>query len=215
MGIPWDDDPPGSASLIEANIRAVGAQIYAETGLRLPPSVAMAQQWHRDVFGGVPLPVDYYAGEVRDSDRRHPELIGYEVRIGRSDGVASALVPAELAQFEARARNAVGGPDAAIAAGAAPSSPAELRSVLTLAAIVHGEWVRIHPFANGNGRTGRLWALWIAARYGLPPFVRLKPRPAGAGYAAAALSSMNGRHDLMVAVFGQLLNDYLLDPPQS
>jgi hypothetical protein len=34
-----------------------------------------------------------------------------------------------------------------------------MRSTLLLAAILHGEWVRIHPFANGNGRTARLWAI--------------------------------------------------------
>ena len=38
-----------------------------------------------------------------------------------------------------------------------------LAAVAELAAWVHSEWVRIHPFANGNGRTARIWA----AQFGL------------------------------------------------
>ena len=57
-------------------------------------------------------------------------------------------------------------------------------------AAIHGEWVRIHPFANGNARTARVWAAWIALRYGLPVFVTVKPRPNDAAYAQAAFASM-------------------------
>jgi len=85
-------------------------------------------------------------------DRRFPELIDYEVQIGRLRGVPAAQVPAELGVLQTRARKAVAGPDGAISVGIPPATPLELRSVLLLAANLHGEWVRIHPFANGNGR---------------------------------------------------------------
>jgi hypothetical protein len=42
----------------------------------------MAQQWHRDLYQGIDLPVAYYAGEIRDTDQRFPELFGYEVQVG-------------------------------------------------------------------------------------------------------------------------------------
>jgi hypothetical protein len=213
MPTAWDDDPPGSTARIEASIVAVGRRVYAEASRRDPPTVAMAQQWHRDVFAGVTLPVDYYAGEVRDSDRRFPELFGYEVEVGAQPGVPSAEVPSALADFEARATRAVTGPDGAIPVGTRPSAPIEVNAVLVLAANVHGEWVRIHPFANGNGRIARLWVIWTAARYGLPPFVRLKPRPGGIAYAAAAQASMAGQHGLMATVLNQMLHDYLANPP--
>jgi fido (protein-threonine AMPylation protein) len=214
MPTPWDDDPPGSAARIEANLLAVGRRIYAGASRREPPSVGMAQQWHRDVFDGVTLPADYYAGEVRDSDSRFPELFGYEVGIGTQPGVPSAQVPAALADFEARAQRAVLGPDGAIAVGTRPTAPVALNAVILLAANLHGEWVRIHPFANGNGRTARLWVIWTAARYGLPPFVRLRPRPAGIAYAAAAHASMAGEHGLMATVLNQMLHEYLANPPR-
>jgi hypothetical protein len=198
MPVAWDEDPAGSEARIEANIRAVGARIYAEASRRDPPSLALAQDWHRG---------------VRDSDSRFPELIDYEVQIGRSRGVTAAQVPAELADLETRARNALIGPDQSIPSGRPPATPIELRAVLLLAANLHGEWVRIHPFANGNGRIARLWVIWVAARYGLPPFIRLKPRPAGVAYAAAALASISRKHALMAAVLGEMLNDYLVNPP--
>jgi hypothetical protein len=213
MPIAWDDDPPESSARIEANLLAVGRRIYAEAPRREPPTLAMAQQWHRDVFAEVALPVDYYAGEIRDSDPSLPELFGYEVGVGAQPGVPSAEVPAALADFEARAGRAVVGPDGAIPVGTRPTAPAALNAVMFLAANLHGEWVRIHPFANGNGRTARLWVIWTAARYGLPPFVRLKPRPAGIPYAAAAQASMTGQHGQMATVFNQMLHDYLTNPP--
>jgi Fic/DOC family protein len=72
--------------------------------------------------------------------------------------------------LQARARRAIAGPDGALPVGRRPTTALELRAVLLLAANLHGEWVRIHPFANGNGRIARLWVIWVAARYGLPPF---------------------------------------------
>jgi fido (protein-threonine AMPylation protein) len=212
MAVAWNDDPPGSETRIAANVLAVGAQIYTDAPRRRQPSLATAQDWHRAVYAGVPLPVPYYAGEIRDSDRRFPELIDYEVQIGRLRGVPAAQVPTELQVLQTRACNAIAGPDGAIPPGIPPATPLELRSVLLLAANLHGGWVRIHPFANGNGRIARLWVIWVAARYSLPPFIRLKPRPAGLPYAAAALASMSGQHTLMATLLGQMLGEYLTQP---
>lgn len=71
--------------------------------------------------------------------------------------------------------------------------------VVELAAMAHGEWVRIHPFADGNGRTARMLGNWILVRYGLPPVLRLRPRPDSLEYARASQESMGaGDHGLMV-----------------
>jgi len=42
---------------------------------------------------------------------------------------------------------------------------------LVAAALLHGEFVKIHPFADGNGRTSRLLMNFIAMRAGYPPIV--------------------------------------------
>jgi fido (protein-threonine AMPylation protein) len=184
--------------------------IVAASDGRDPPTVAMAQDWHRRVYEEIPLPVSYYAGEVRDSDAQFPELVGYEVSVGLLPGVSSADVWPELANFERQAQHAISRIDSSISVGAKPATPPELRGVITLCALLHGEWVRIHPFANGNGRTARLWANWAAVRYGLPPFVTIKPRPGSSGYQQAAVASMSGDHAIAVAVFGALFRSALI-----
>ena len=73
--------------------------------------------------------------------------------------------------------------------------------------------MRIHPYANGNGRVARIWANWVAMRFGLPPFVRIKPRPTGAALrdgrplgGMGLPSDFRGDHDLTVSVFLDLLS---------
>ncbi len=209
MPVPWDEDPPGCEGQLLHNAAAVLRSIVAASDERGPPTVATAQDWHRRLYDEIPLPVSYYAGEVRDSDAQFPELVGYEVSVGLLPGVPSAGVWPELASFERRAQLAVGRIDDAIPVGARPATPPELGGVIALCALMHGEWVRIHPFANGNGRTARLWANWTAVRYGLPPFVTIKPRPGYAAYQQAAVASISGDHAVAIAVFGALFRSAL------
>ena len=101
-------------------------------------------------------------------------------------GVAAADVPAALGRFEAAMKAVVSRMDGVVGPGGSPANATDLYAVLEVAALAHGEWVRIHPFANGNGRTARLWVNWVAVRYGLPFFLALKPPPTALIYAAAA-----------------------------
>ena len=208
MPVPWNDDPAGYDQRILDNIVDLLSEIAREADQRQAPSVPLAQEWHRRIYDGLKLPVDYYAGEVRDSDARYPELYGYEVAVGPFFGVSSAAVPLELASFEASAQAAVGALDGVIDVGTIPATTQELHGVLVLCANLHGEWVRIHPFANGNGRTARVWANWAALRYRLPPFVTTKPRP-GHPYGIAAMASMQGDHQPAVATFEQMFRQHL------
>lgn len=212
MSIPWNDDAALDRSRIRRNVRGVLGEVVRHAKAREVPTVAMVQAWHRGIYDGCPLPVAYYAGEIRDSDARFPELFGYEVMVGGQLAVLSSAVPGELAVFETRVQTVVPQLDAAIPAGKSALTVPELRSVVELAANVHGEWVRIHPFANGNGRAGRLWANWALVRYGLPTVVRTKPRPAGDAYALAARESMLGDHTVMVAVINRLVQSRLRGP---
>jgi fido (protein-threonine AMPylation protein) len=209
LPVAWNEDDPRDEAVLVRNLGQVLRQLVRNSPLRRTPSIEMAQGWHRRIYQGIRLPVSYYAGEIRDSDPRFPELDGYEVQVGRHLGVPSSQVPSQLAQHEMALREAVAVLDLEIPAGRSPDDPAKLLSLLTLCAYAHGEWVRIHPFANGNGRTARLWANWCALRYNLPPFVRLKPRPQGTLYARAAASSMEGDHRSMVAVFAEMLDQHV------
>lgn len=205
MPVAWIEDDLRDLPVIEKNLLSLLEQIIQEAPSRILPTVAVAQEWHRRVYQGVQIPVPYYAGGIRDSDPRYPELYGYEVMVGMQAGVPSYRVPEELEAFEESMQRAVSILDPLIPSGREPVQRNLINSVLTLCAYAHGEWVRIHPFANGNGRTARLWANWCALRYGLPPFVRLKPRPERRGYAIAASASMRGEHRLMVVEFADML----------
>ncbi len=211
-GPAWDDDPPGALAQIHANLRQLLIGLLENASARVPPSIELAAGWHRAIYAGIAVPSASYLGIPRDSDPEHPDLVDYEVQVGRKRGVPAAEVPSALVALERALVAAVSSFDAVLPVGSAPTDPPTIHAVVQLAAIAHGEWVRIHPYANGNGRTARLWANWVAMRYGLPPFVQLKPRPAGMLYARAAAASMGmppdfvGDHGPMAAVFVDLLH---------
>jgi fido (protein-threonine AMPylation protein) len=194
---------------VRANIAAVIRGIAASSPSRVHPALETAKQWHRDIYSGVRVPVACYVGTFRGDHLGCPELERYGVMIGTAPGVDPGDVAAEAAVFEGRMQRGVAILDPLIAVRMPPQTADELRGVVNLAANAHGEWVRIHPFANGNGRTARLWANWVALRYGLPAFVRLKPRPAGAMYAAAAAASMRRDHTPTAVLFMDWLSDRL------
>jgi len=131
-------------------------------------------------------------------------------------GVWSAELSVGLDEYFAALERALALLDAALPSGSRPSNVDTLREVVELCAVVHGEWVRLHPFANGNGRTARLLAAHIALRYGLPVFVTLQPRPHDVAYVRASKSSMgrpphfSGNHDEAIAVFAHTLSLLLM-----
>ncbi len=211
-GTAWNNDPAGSAQRIETNSRALLAALAADATKRAIPGIALAHRWHGAIFRGVDVPSPSFLGNPRDSDPRHPDLIGYEVAVGAKQGLPAAQVPAALTDFQTAIRTAVKAYDESFAVGAESSNSEDILAIVELAAVTHGEWVRIHPYANGNGRVARLWANWVALRYGLPPFIRVKPRPEGVIYARAAAASMGspprftGDHGPTIAAFVDLLH---------
>lgn len=155
-------------------------------------------------MAGLDVPHRAYVGGFRGEGGK---LKHCEVRIGRARGVPAARVASELKAFERRLRRAIAELDKSSEPGAEPDADG-LAAVLALAAWAHAEWVRIHPFANGSGRTARLWANSILLRYGLPPVVRLRPRPDG-GYGEAAARAMKGEWEPTAMVFREMLLSYL------
>ena len=126
-----------------------------------------------------------------------------EVVVGSYPGVAAADVASETNRFETTLRRLIEHLDANISEDS-ELNPDQLSAVIEACAWAHAEWVRIHPFANGNGRTARFWANAIAMRYQLPPFIRLRPRP-NFGYEAAAGEAMLGNRKPTALVFRRML----------
>lgn len=170
------------------------------------------------------MPVAGYLGHFR-GDPTVAELAGYEVGIGRlqSDGVPEKVgvyskdlavaIPTLLAQIHA----AIARLDSVLEVGHRPGTGEAVEAVVLVAARVHGEWVRLHPFANGNGRIARIWANSIALRYSFPAFVSVKPRPADTAYGRAGRASMGrppdfaGDNGPVTALFARMLAESLTD----
>jgi fido (protein-threonine AMPylation protein) len=217
-GSVWNDDDPADATTIARNAAHLLSSLADTAHERAFPDAADACGWHRALYAGCAVPVAEYVGRCR-GDAAVPELVGYEVGVGplQADrlpervGVWSIDVDDQVAAIIAGVHAAVDRLDAKLVVGVRPQTVDELHAVVQLVAVVHGEWIRIHPFANGNGRTARIWAALLAMRYGLAPFVALKPRPGDVAYTAAGRASMGrppdfiGDHTAAVRVFAHLL----------
>jgi hypothetical protein len=206
----WNQDDPADLPRIIANVKALWPSIANDAVTRPLPALAIAEAWHRQIHDGVSVPHPDYIGHIRDSDPQFPCLVDYEVAVGSARGVKASDVPAELEAFIRATRQIVSALDTAVPPGTIARSRPEVQAIVRLCAYSHGEWIRIHPFANGNGRTARVWANWLAVRYGLPAFVRIKPRPDDALFAGAAAASMRGRHQPTEAMFAQMLADAVM-----
>lgn len=155
------------------------------------------------MMAGLDLPDPLLAGRFRGE----AGLENCEVVVGNHAGVPAATVVEALAMFDERLSRILAFLDDAISHDD-DLDPSHLAAVVDVCAWVHSEWVRIHPFANGNGRTARIWANAVAVRYGLPPFVRLRPRP-DMDYAEAAVRAMSGDWRATARLFRVMLDEAL------
>lgn len=195
----WDEDSPQ----LRKNLAQVLEKIARSAEKRETPTLELARRWQRFFMHNLDVPDLRYVGAFRGE----AGVENVQVRIGASYGVPSAKVADELKHFETTLQQLVAELDALVPAGREPDAD-QLAAIIDLCAWAHAEWIRIHPFANGNGRTARLWANSLAMRYGLPPFVRLRPRP-DAGYGDAGAKAMQGGWKPTAVVFRRLLDDFL------
>ena len=201
----WDADSPQ----LRENLGNVFDEIVLAAQRRDFPTVASAKRWQSLLMKDLDVPDARFVGAFRGE----PGLEKIQVRVGAQYGVNAAEVAEELVEFERKLHALIRELDAMLPAGQEADAD-QLAAVLDLCAWVHAEWVRIHPFANGNGRTARLWANCIAMRYGLPPFIRLRPRP-NYGYGEAGAKAMQGDWKPTAVVFRRLLNAFLDEAPRE
>jgi Fic/DOC family len=193
-----DDDIPQ----LRRNLASVLKEIVRAGGRRETPTLEAARRWQTLFMKGLDVEARFVG-----TFRGEPGLENIQVRVGANYGVDPAQVPEELARFESKLQALVAELDGLLPIGQEPDAD-QLAAIVDLCAWAHAEWVRIHPFANGNGRTARLWANSLALRYGVPPFVRLRPRP-DAGYGSAGAKAMKGDWKPTAVVFRRLLGDFL------
>ena len=201
MAPDWEKDSPQ----LRANLAEILAEIAAAANQRKKPTVETARRWQALAMHKLEVREKRFVGAFRGE----PRLENVNVRVGKNYGVDPGDVGEALEQFEAKLQMLVAELDAELPSGQKPNAD-QLAAIIDLCAWAHSEWVRIHPFANGNGRTARLWANFVAMRYGLPPFIRLRPRP-NASYGQAGAMAMHGQWKPTAAVFRRLLEDVLAE----
>ena len=197
----WDEDSPQ----LRENLARVLEEIVQAAEQRETPTLEAARRWQIIVMQGLDVPDSRFVGAFRGE----PGVENVQLRVRANYGVDSAKVAEELKRFEAKVQTLAAELDALLPIGQEPDAD-QLAAIVDLCAWSHAEWARIHPFANGNGRTARLWANGLAMRYGLPPFIRLRPRP-DAGYGDAGAKAMQGDWEPTAVAFRRLLEDFLND----
>jgi Fic family protein len=191
----WDAD----SARLTRNLSALMAQAERHAARREAFTLALLGQWHALMMKGLRVPNPNSVGHFRGP----PHLAGIGVRVGDHNGVHSSQVKRELDAHVEVLGNMLHQLDAAAPVGQALAMDT-LEAAIEVAAWAHSEWARIHPFVNGNGRIARVLANTILMRYGLPPVLRLRPRP-GDRYALAAVAAMQRQHLPMAEYLRTLL----------
>ncbi len=197
----WDEDSPQ----LKANLTQLLDEIATSSHRRIKPTIEAAKHWQALAMRDLEVPDARFIGAFRGE----PGLEHIAVRVGTNYGVDPADVGEALKQFELKLQMLVAELDEILPPGQKLNSD-QLSAIIDLCAWAHSEWIRIHPFANGNGRAARLWANSLAMRYGLPPFIRLRPRP-NASYGQAGAKAMQGDWKPTAVVFHRLLEDFLAE----
>ena len=154
------------------------------------------------MMSGLSVPDPKYVGHFRGE----PGLEDEPVYVGQREGSKAALVVGEVNAFVKRLQAVSEQLDTLLPTGGELDRDG-LEAVIELAAWTHSEWVRIHPFGNGNGRSARILTNAILMRYGLPPMLRLQPRPASS-YGQIGAAGMDGNAKPMEALLRRLLKDF-------
>ena len=152
---------------------------------------------HKQMFDGLtPIGHDYFAGHYRGEGYRCLQYYAVEIRGDRSVGLNPTLVFGRMSQFSREIRGGIAALDLAqrLPNSVVPSEQKLLR-IIEFSCSVFEIFLRIHPFANGNGHMGRFMIWAILGRYGYwPSRWPIEPRPPDPPYTTLITQCRAGIH---------------------
>lgn len=163
-------------STINKNVANLDAALAANLGHRGAFTLDLPRSWHTDIHAGcLHIPHPGYVGHFRgEPGLAHVDNFFGEG--GKFRGAPAGEVLDRLAALESEVQSKIAVWDERIAVPE-DATLSRLNPVVEGLAQSYATWLRIHPFADGNGRTGRVMANWVATRYWQPPV--LPGRPVG------------------------------------
>jgi Fic family protein len=174
---------PTPAGWVAANLTAVTAAVAAADSAL---STQQLRAWHATLMAGSPLG-QRHVGQLRSEQ-------GW---IGGSSPLDAALVTPPADRLEALLADLCG------YANRDDVDP------VAQAAVVHAQFEVIHPFADGNGRIGRVLISWLLARrlaLLTPPPVSLRLAADRDGYLSGLTLFRLGEHDRWVGWFADAVS---------
>lgn len=191
---PWPELAADTA-IINRNVAQLDAQMQAMKGHRDPFTLDLVRQWHRDVHAGCAnVPIASYVGNFRGTSgwplQAYPVAMTDEHGRLQFHGTPPADVLGAVSTFEAEVQETLDLFDERITAPA-EATTSRLNNLLDPLARHYADWIRIHPFADGNGRTGRLLVNWILVRYHQPLVFPGRPVPDRTGLARATAPALS------------------------
>lgn len=205
---PWDPDLPANQTKIQFNYDSLLIDVVNAGRAGIRPADDIVRDWHRSSLRGVAVSQPQVAGGYRGEGAIGTPL---SVCINGVRGVLGAnpiAVPTLVTRFFTELHRRLDDLDTRREAGEALDRL--YPDVVRTAAWAHGEWVRIHPFADHNGSTARLMTVTIGLLYGVHFKLPGKPRSAMPNqgllldYNQAARDQMLGNDQNMVVVLNQL-----------
>jgi len=179
-----DEVGPSAAAWVAANLAAVTEAL--EDASAGPVTVESLCRWHRTLMTGSPTP-SRHVGIVRDEQ-------GW---IGGTSPLDAHLVTPPPEEVPALLDDLI-----------AYANRDDLDAV-SQAAIAHAQFEIIHPFADGNGRVGRVLIAWILVRrlsLVTPPPVSMRIAADVGGYGSGLVLFRMGDHNAWVRWFADAVS---------
>ena len=205
---PWDPDLPANQTKIQSNYDRLLVDVVNIGRAGIRPTDALVRDWHRSSLRGVRVSQTEVAGGYRGEGSVGTPLFVCINGVRGVPGAHPAVVATLVTRFFTELHRRLDDLDARRKSG---ETLAQLYAdVVMTAAWAHGEWVRIHPFADHNGSTARLMTITIGLLYGVHFKLPGKPRSAMPSpglyldYNQAAGDQMLGNDQNMIVVLHQL-----------